>query len=112
VPNELKSLSSIPIYKGSSLNDGAEVKLYGYPNHVVARPVRVEAGKIIRNFPKSGVSYFEITPKIIGGNSGGPLLTAALELVGIAVLGVNGSTALSHAEFLAVNASELGKLDA
>ncbi len=107
LPAELRSISPIPIHKGPQLKDGADLILYGYPNHFAARPVRIEHGKLIRTFPKGAVSYFEITPKIIGGNSGGPLLTNALELVGIAVAGLNGSTTLSNAEFFAINAGEL-----
>jgi retron-type reverse transcriptase len=65
---------------------------------------------LIRTFPKSAVTYLEITPKIIEGNSGGPLLNETYELIGVAVLGVNGSTELSNAEFLAVSGAELNNL--
>jgi S1-C subfamily serine protease len=100
-------LPPIPLYKGPPLKDGSEVILYGYPNHFLSRPVRVEAGTLVRTFPKSAVSYLEITPKIIGGNSGGPLLNKKQELIGIAVLGLTGSMTLTHAEFFAINATEL-----
>jgi hypothetical protein len=78
-----------------------------YPNHAFAGPVRVEDGKIIRTFPSSTVSYFEITSKIISGNSGGPLLNNKHEVVGVAVRGLNGSVPLNEAEFLAINGREL-----
>jgi len=97
----------IPFYKGAALKDGAEVILFGYPNHYLARPVRIEQGKLIRTFPKSAVMYLEITPKIIGGNSGGPLLSNSYELIGLAVLGLSGSITLTAAEFFAVSATEL-----
>jgi retron-type reverse transcriptase len=97
----------LPIYNGTPPRDGANVILFGYPNHGPGRTVRVEDGKLLRTFPSSAVSYFEITPKIIGGNSGGPLLTSKYEVLGIAVRGVNGSTELTSAEFFAVNANEL-----
>ena len=69
VPAELKEVTPIPLYSGKPPSNGSEVILLGYPNHNVARPIRIEGGKLIRTFPKSAVSYFEITPKIIGGNS-------------------------------------------
>ncbi len=78
-----------------------------YPNHFAATPIRVERGKLIRTFVKSAVSYLEISPKIIGGNSGGPVLNEAYQVIGVAVRGLNGSTELASAEFLAVNATEL-----
>lgn len=107
VPTELSGVAPIPLYKGPPLKNGTEVILYGYPNHTVAKPIRVEEGKLIRTFPRSGTSYLEITPKIIGGNSGGPLLTNTHQVSGIAVLGLNGSVKLTHAEFFAVNITEL-----
>jgi RNA-directed DNA polymerase len=107
VPAELTRVEQIPLYRGKPPSDGSDVTLFGYPNHSAARPIRLERGKLIRTFPKSAVSYFEITPKIIEGNSGGPLLDDKYRAIGVAVLGLGGSTDLKHAEFFAVNCSEL-----
>lgn len=106
IPKELAAIVPIPLSSGGSLT-GIDVELFGYPSHHAARPIRVESGKVLRVFPRSGVSYLEITPKIIGGNSGGPVLDANYDVVGIAVLGLNGKIDLKSTEFLAVNASEL-----
>ncbi|AMN41909.1 reverse transcriptase domain-containing protein [Rhodoplanes sp. Z2-YC6860] len=107
IPAELKTISPIPLYKGPPLKDGASITLCGYPNHFLAKPIRIEQGKLIRTFPKSAVSYLEVTPKIIGGNSGGPLVTEDFSVAGVAVLGLSGSVTLSQAEFFAVNIAEL-----
>jgi RNA-directed DNA polymerase len=107
IPGDLTTIVPIPLYGGKAPADGSEVILLGYPNHGVARPIRIEGGKLIRTFPQSAVSYFEITPKIIEGNSGGPLLNRDLTVIGIAVRGLNKKTDLKHAEFIAVNAAEL-----
>jgi RNA-directed DNA polymerase len=109
-PPELSGVASIPIYTGPKLADGTDVILYGYPNHQFARPVRVEEGKIIRIFPSSAVSYLETSTKIIGGNSGGPLLNKKYEVVGVAVCGLNGNVPLNQAEFLSVNAIEVSMI--
>lgn len=106
-PPELASIIPLPVYKGLKVSDGANVILFGYPNHQYARPVRIEEGKIIRTFPSSAVSYLETSTKIIGGNSGGPLLNMKYEVVGIAVRGLNGKVPLNQAEFLAVNGTEI-----
>jgi retron-type reverse transcriptase/S1-C subfamily serine protease len=95
------------LYSGPPLRDGADIALFGYPNHGPGRTVRVEGGKLLRTFPSSGVSHLEITPKIISGNSGGPVLNSKYEVTGVAVRGVSGSTTLSTAEFFAINATEL-----
>jgi RNA-directed DNA polymerase len=107
LPSELKGLLPLKAYSGPSLLSRPDITLYGYPNHELARPIRIENGKHIRTFPQSAVSYLEITPKIIEGNSGGPVLDENYDVIGIAVRGLNGSTDLKHAEFFAVNISEL-----
>jgi S1-C subfamily serine protease len=56
------------------------------------------------------VHYLEITPKIIGGNSGGPLVNQKFEALGVAVLGLNGKVDLKSTEFLAVDIKEIEKL--
>jgi S1-C subfamily serine protease len=107
IPEELNSLQPIPVHNGSPVANGSAAILCGYPNHFAARPLRIEHGLVIRTFPKGGISYLEITPKIIAGNSGGPLLNEAYEFIGVAVRGINETTTLTEAEFLAVNGTEL-----
>lgn len=87
-----------------------DAELNRYPNHFAARPVRVEAGKLLRTFSKSAVAYLEISSKILGGNSGGPVLDDKHQVVGIAVLGTGGSTEITSAEFLAVSSTEINAL--
>ncbi|MEF8527596.1 hypothetical protein U9Z55_25755, partial [Escherichia coli] len=88
-------------YKGVALANGADVSLWGYPNHFAATPIRMERGKLIRSFVKSAVSYLEISPKIIGGNSGGPVLNDGYQVIGIAAVGFGGSTKFTGVEFMA-----------
>ena len=109
-PPALPGIVPIPLYEGPTPPNGTAVQLLGYPAHHAARPIRMEGGTIIRAFPRSGVSYLEITPKIIGGNSGGPLVSEKLEVVGVAVLGLNGKVDLKSTEFLAVSVRELDGL--
>jgi RNA-directed DNA polymerase len=107
VPKELEGVVPIPFYQGKPLVDGDEVVLLGYPNHQLARPIRIEYGRLIRTFPNSAVLYLEVSPKIIEGNSGGPLLDKNFQVIGVAARGLNASTDLQHAEFFAVSAGEL-----
>ena len=107
LPSELKNVIPLEVYEGAPPANGTDIILLGYPNHFAAQPVRVEGGKLIRSFKKSAVSYMEISPKIIGGNSGGPVLNERHQVIAIAVLGTGGSVKLTSAEFLAVSAVEL-----
>ena len=109
VPPDLKSVLPLPIYDGYGLANGSDVNLFGYPNHFAATPIRSEPGKLLRTRVRSGVSYLEISPKIIGGNSGGPVLDNKYQVAGVAVLGMNGTVDLKSAEFLAVSSTEIKK---
>jgi retron-type reverse transcriptase len=109
-PQELDSIGPIPIAEASLPTSGSAVELRGYPAHHAARPIRPEKGTLIRSFPRSGVSYLEITPKIMGGNSGGPILNEKHEVIGIAVLGLNGEVDMKATEFLGVSSIELKHL--
>lgn len=109
IPTALGSVVPLAIDAKPQPN-GAPVLLVGYPAHHAARPVRIEAGSLIRSFPRSGVRYLEISPKIAHGNSGGPVLNGSREVVGVAVLGLNGTVELKSTEFLAVSVAELLKL--
>jgi len=79
-----------------------EIYLYGYPNHKIAQPIRVEKGKGLRKFPISGVSYIEVTHRIIEGNSGGPIVDGSGYLIGIANRGITQNTPENSAEYLAI----------
>jgi len=109
-PTALANIIPISASSGASLPNGTALTLYGYPGHHAAKPIRVESGSLIRSFPRSAVSYLEITPKIIGGNSGGPVLNDKHEVVGVAVMGLNGKVELKTTEFLAVSIAEVAKL--
>jgi RNA-directed DNA polymerase len=109
-PSALANIIPMSGYSGSPLPNGTALSLLGYPGHHAARPIRIEAGQLIRSFPRSTVSYLEITPKIMGGNSGGPVINDKHEVVGVAVMGLNGKVELKTSEFLAVNIAELAKL--
>jgi retron-type reverse transcriptase len=105
-PTELR-VQGLALQNAGTLRDGTNIVLLGYPNHRPGSSIRVEPGAILRSIRRSAVDHYEITPKIIGGNSGGPVVTDAFEVAGIAVRGVSGTTTLSTAEFIAINAEEL-----
>jgi RNA-directed DNA polymerase len=95
-----------------ALPDQSPISLIGYPNHAVWKTVRLESGQKIREFPVSGVRMMEITPKIIEGNSGGPILDSGYAVVGVAVRRKNSATKIEHVECLGVKIQELNNLSA
>jgi RNA-directed DNA polymerase len=108
VPLALSSVKGIAM-ASKPANPGSSLILLGYPNHEMRKPVRLENGRLLRQFNKMAVAYIEITPKIIEGNSGGPVLNDQAALVGIAAQGINSDTELHQAEFNAIAAFELTK---
>jgi retron-type reverse transcriptase len=105
-PSDLR-VQGLNLHSAATLRDGTNIVLLGYPNHRPGSTIRVESGTILRSIRRSAVDHFEITPKIIGGNSGGPIVTDNYGVAGIAVRGLSGTTTLSTAEFIALNANEL-----
>lgn len=105
-PKDL-NVQKLKLHTSVSLKDGSDIALLGYPNHSPGHNIRVEQGKIVRSVTRSLVNHYEISPKIIGGNSGGPVIASNNDVVGIAVRGLSGSVTLSTAEFFAINANEL-----
>lgn len=101
------SVPGFQLHAASIVKDGTEIVLLGYPNHRAGSTIRVEAGKLLRRIVSSAVEHYEITPKIIGGNSGGPIVNSDYEVVGIAVRGLSGKAKFSDVEFIGINSSEL-----
>lgn len=110
IPTNLPSIIPLKLSNGTPPAKGEAIQLFGYPAHHAARPIRIESGTVIRSFPRSAVNYIEVSAKIIGGNSGGPVLNGYLEVVGVAVLGLNGEIEIKSGEFLAVSRIHLNSL--
>jgi RNA-directed DNA polymerase len=109
VPSAVSMTQRLPA-RTTSLPDHQEIILIGYPNHTVWNPVRAEGGTKLRAFSNSGVTYIEITAKIIEGNSGGPIVDKDYSVVGIAARGINIGTSIQHAEYFGVDVREIQNL--
>lgn len=90
------SLSDLTVVRGLQL------KMLGFPDHHVAEAHSTVDAKVSRLFVRFGVSCFGIDKQIAQGNSGGPLIDNAGNVVGMAVRGseededpING--AITHA---------------
>ena len=73
-----------------------EVSIWGFPAYKVGSPHvgRIWAS-ITNSFAKSAVNYFEVDKNLYSGNSGGPVLNQAEQVVGIAARGAVGGTQLN-----------------
>jgi RNA-directed DNA polymerase len=81
----------IPVYLklGDSkvVKVGDPIRVLGFPLHVKGASVNVQEGKISQYSPWHGVPQFVVDCPIVRGNSGGPVLNSANEVIGIAVKG-------------------------
>jgi S1-C subfamily serine protease len=79
-------LPSLPLGDGESSPIGSQVYLIGYPGEVEKFPQPALASGLIsrmREWHTFGISYFQTDAAIAGGQSGGVLLSAAGEVIGI-----------------------------
>jgi len=69
----------------ATVQKGSEVRLFGFPGYQTGQPVTMEVGAVTnesRIFER--VHRFQISPQIVGGCSGGPVLNNKNAVVGIA----------------------------
>ena len=75
------------IGKSDNLKIEDPVKLLGYPRHREGGSVNFELGRITNFSTWHGVPHVIVDCSIVHGNSGGPVLNAKNEVIGIAVKG-------------------------
>lgn len=88
-PN-LEKLSHLKIAKNLKLLSGYHVSLVGFPQLQVGHQnVSIIPTTIVNEFKKSGFKHLEVSTEIAGGNSGGPVVNAYMEVVGMVTMGKN-----------------------
>lgn len=87
IPNDLNDLCSLEKAE-TSLKQQDIVKLLGFPNYMYSSSHNIVEAKISRTYVQSSINKFEIDKQIRKGNSGGPVLNANSQVVGIALEGV------------------------
>lgn len=107
IPDELAHVPCLTTQVSRVLSEGEEVCLIGYPNHQAWMPVRVERGQLIRKFIRSGLQHIEIGPRIVEGNSGGPVCDGDGLIIGMACRGANYDTPSNVAQHFALDAREI-----
>ena len=101
-------LPPLALADGESLPIGSEVYLVGYPGEVEELPQpTITRGVLsrIREWEAGGLTYLQSDATIIGGQSGGVMVSAAGEVIGISGLGWPGPTFLSPGLSFALVAS-------
>ncbi|MFZ0269363.1 reverse transcriptase domain-containing protein [Caulobacter sp.] len=73
----------------TTLEVRTDVTLVGYPDHAPGKTLSIKDGKVQSFTMKSGVKRANISSPIIGGNSGGPVLSRYGRVVGVAVTGAD-----------------------
>ncbi|MDP2230494.1 trypsin-like serine protease [Methylotenera sp.] len=64
------------------------LQVVGFPNHGHGKKIsRINTQITVAQYPKSGVQFINVKDTICQGNSGGPVINSAKEVVGIAVEG-------------------------
>jgi V8-like Glu-specific endopeptidase len=71
----------------SQLRDGTGVFMHGFPGYNPGFKGQFQHGQITGRRQIFGYSRYIVSMRIVGGNSGGPLLNAYGDVVGVAVTG-------------------------
>jgi S1-C subfamily serine protease len=72
------------------INPGYEVAVVGFPEYFDSQAhVSIKVAKVTNTFTKSTFDHVAIDIDIHGGNSGGPVIDGYLNVVGVAVMGLN-----------------------
>jgi retron-type reverse transcriptase len=71
----------------AELRTGAGVFSHGFPDYTPGFKGQFQQGRIVAKRRKFGHTRYIVSMRIVGGNSGGPLLSAYGEAVGVAVTG-------------------------
>ncbi len=66
------------------------VRLMGYPQHHKGAEVSISEGCLVHEYKFEKLRRFHISPQVIQGNSGGPVLNARNQVIGVAIKGGTG----------------------
>jgi S1-C subfamily serine protease len=59
----------------------------GFPQHHDGADVSIHEGHLVHEYKFEGMRRFHISPTVIQGNSGGPVLNSRNQVVGVAIKG-------------------------
>ncbi len=96
--NNFQDIAPLKLGDDSKLKRGTEIKLMGFPSYNTGDEYHCQIGKITRKKEVLGLDVWLVDIPIVHGNSGGPILNANNEVVGIATVGSSdhANTTLNH----------------
>jgi RNA-directed DNA polymerase len=71
------------------LHAGDEISVVGYPNHAEGDTSKIASGTVTGATTLDGLRFFTISPIVVKGNSGGPVIDTFGQVVGIVARGVD-----------------------
>jgi S1-C subfamily serine protease len=83
----------VPLSKDLRMGDDSAmrqldpIRLLGFPQHHDGADVSINEGQIVHEYRFENMRRFHISPTIIQGNSGGPVLNSQNQVVGVAIKG-------------------------
>ena len=84
---EFASIKSLQLSKRTRLRPLDSILAMGFPSHIKGSAPYINSGKIVQSREAFRSTFWLVDIPLLAGNSGGPIFSSAMEVIGVATMG-------------------------